>query len=120
MANLEEMKRLLDQSPLVHRFDVDEEYLKIYTDILLGISNDYLNVYLIYEDGEWGLSDANNIYAILDDYYSIDEERLIAAGKEAGLIYQDYRFLSYSVDENNLIPELEKFAKVVQILIEKK
>lgn len=119
MANLEEMKRLLDQSPLVHRFDVDEEYLKIYTDVLLGISNDYLNVYLICEDGEWGLSDANNIYAILDDYYSIDEERLIAAGKEAGLNYQDYRFLSYPVDENNLIPELEKYAKVVQILTKK-
>ena len=119
MADINRMIELLNQDAEMHRCEahLHGEYYKVYTDYLLGISNDYLPLYLIEEDGEWGFSDANTIYAILTDFYEVTEERLKEAGKAAGLQYDAYRFLAYPVDEGNVVEAAHKFGKVVAYLL---
>ena len=113
----EEYKSVLSNSNHIHRVEDNGEYLKIFTDILLGKSNDYLNLYLIFEDGDVGLSDSNNIYAILDDYYKVDDEMLADIADSVGLDYEEYRFTKWVTPETVLF-EILKFQDVVDDIVE--
>lgn len=113
----ENYKNICKNLKIIHRVEDGDEYLKIYTDILLGISNDYLNLYLIFEDGEVGISDSNNIYAILDDYYRIDDNMLAEIAKVVGLDYDEYRFTKW-VTTDSLEEDISRFARVVSAVID--
>lgn len=110
-------KQLLEKSGMVHKVEEDDDYFKIYTDILLGKSNDYLNLYLIFEDGDVGLTDANNIFAVLDDYYKIDDDMLYEISRVAGLDYEEYRFTKW-VTLDSLKEDLERYARVVNAVVD--
>ena len=109
------LKEILEASPLVHRVEGNGTCLKIITDILLGVSYDYLNLYLSEEEGEFFLQDANNIYAVMDDFYELNEERLKNAAAKAGLDFADYRY-SKTVDNQSVIEAMKGFAIVVESL----
>lgn len=113
----QEYKDVCNGLPTVHRVEDAGNYLKIYTDILLGDSNDYLNLYLIFEDGDVGLSDSNNIYAILDDYYEITDQMLAEIANVVGLDYEEFRFTKW-VTTLSLEQDIERFARIVNAIIE--
>ncbi|MCR4562203.1 MAG: hypothetical protein K5694_03260 [Bacilli bacterium] len=108
-----------NKSPLVHRMIDYDDYLKIMTNFLLGKSNDYLNLYLIPEDGEYYISDSNNIYATLDDYYSISEESMKKAGEIAGVTFDDFRYY-IDTSVNTFEKDLARFKEIIEILIKSK
>ena len=121
MANIEKMIALLNADPQIHKAEDWGDYYKVFTLYLLGISNDYLNVYLINEGkGEWSLSDSNSVYAVLDDFYAVNERMLQNAAKEVGLEFMDYRFISFPVDENNVISEVHKYGKLIPLLTKRR
>ena len=111
-----EYKKVLEGLDIVHRIDDGDEYFKIYTDFLLGKSNDYLNLYLIFEDGDVGLSDANNIYAVLDDYYDVDDNMLADIARVVGLDYDEYRFTKW-VTLDSLKEDIERFGRAVNSVV---
>lgn len=113
----QEYKDVCNGLPIVHRVEDAGNYLKIYTDILLGDSNDYLNLYLIFEDGDVGLSDSNNIYAILDDYYDITDQMLAEIANVVGLDYEEFRFTKW-VTTLSLEQDIGRFARIVNAIIE--
>lgn len=125
----------MNDSGLVHRVEPDPaeydryrekynaslpeepDYYKVITEFLLGISNDYLNVYLMYEEEiGWYLSDTNNIYAILDDYYELTEKMLRKAAEEAGLEFDNYGFYAMNITEENVVENLRRYQRAIELL----
>ncbi len=119
MIDRQKLTNLLNSSSYVQRVEVDNDFIKIYTNILLGASDDYLNVYLIFEEGEMYLSDGNNIYMILDDYYEIEKDELAKLAKVNKFEFDNHRFLK-QVTPKNLLDSLEKLQEIVNQLLENK
>ncbi len=103
------------KSSLVHRVIDEEDYLKLYTDILLGVSSDYLNLYIMEDDDGVYLIDCNNVYAIMDGFYDLNEERMEKAAIEAGLIYDAYRFY-IKITPSKLEDGIKRFGVLVKAL----
>ena len=104
-----------NKSKLVHRVFDEEDYLKLFTEILLGVSNDYLNLYIMEEDDGFYLIDCNNVYIVMDDFYDLNEDRLNKAAEEVGLTHDSYRFYD-KITPKTLEESLNKFAALVKIL----
>lgn len=121
MADIERMAAMLNADEEIHRCEKwGGDFYKVFTNYLLGVSNDFLPVYLVEEDGIWYFTDANTIFAVLDDYYVITERLMKEAAKEAGLTFHEYRFLSADLDENNVLEEIHKYGKVITYLLKKR
>lgn len=99
-------------SPLVRRIEENDEYIKIYTDIVLGKSNDLLNLYLIKEDNKWHLTDSNNINMLLSDYYHFDETKYNQLAKQINLVNDDYG-LWIETDFKQMNSDLNKYRDFV-------
>ena len=115
LMELNDFEEILSITNLIHDFRKADVYWELRTSILLGKSRDYLNLYLIPEDGVFYLSDSNNIYAVLDDYYDVDDEKLSKAANEVGLGYEEYRF-HIAVTTETITTALLKYQKAVSAL----
>lgn len=102
---------------LIHQVRDEGDLVKIFTSFLLGESMDYLTLYLFEEDGEVYLTDANNIYMIMDDYYSIDPHSLEGIALEVGLSFDDCRFYQQTSLET-LKEDLIRFGMAIEGVIE--
>ena len=104
-------------TPWVHRCEHRGLFLKIFTDILLGESMDYLNLYLTVEDGQGYLQDANNLYAVLDDYYNIKADVMCDMARRVGLDFDDYRVsVAVTPDPDVLRDCLQRYARLTALL----
>lgn len=112
----QEYKSICENSPLVNRIEESGEYFKIYTNILVGDTDTFLNLYLIFDEDEVCLSDSNEIYRICEGYYELSDENLENLAKIVELDYNYYRFTKI-VTADSINFELEKFEKLIGLVI---
>ena len=118
MKEIDLIKAVLTISSLVRRYEEDEGYIKIITNILLGKSNDYLNLYIIFEDDGLYLTDSNNIYMIMDDYYPIDEDKYNRVSEINCLTNDNFR-LYLKTHHYSLVNDLKKFEGFVKDIMKR-
>lgn len=107
---------LIGDFPMVHSIDDSRKYLKIYTNILLGESQNYLNLFLVWDEEGACLTDSNEIYAQLDDYYDLTEESLALLAAKYDIEFNRFQFYKL-VDLSTVIMEMKKYKALVEDII---
>ena len=108
--------KLLEDCPLIHSVSDEGTYLKIFTEILMGETDTFLNLFLIFNDDEVCLTDSNEVFNLCEGFYDLPDEKLADFARYVGLDYNKFRFTKI-VNLNNIIMEIQKFDKLKDLIV---